>query len=75
MLRDVDWELRQGEHWAVFGANGAGKTSFLKLLYGDLSPALGGRIEREGVSRGNADRRVEAAHRLRLAGAAEPTMR
>lgn len=52
VLRDVDWELRSGEHWAVFGANGAGKTSFLKLLYGDLSPALGGSIERAGYPRG-----------------------
>jgi molybdate transport system ATP-binding protein len=52
VLREVDWQLRQGEHWAIFGANGAGKTSFLKLLYGDLSPALGGRIERRGVRRG-----------------------
>ena len=52
VLREVDWELREGEHWAVFGANGAGKTSFLKLLYGDLSPALGGSIERAGYPRG-----------------------
>ena len=43
-----NWQLRRGEHWSVFGANGAGKSSFLKLLYGDLSPALGGRIERAG---------------------------
>ncbi len=52
VLREIDWELRSGEHWAVFGANGAGKTSFLKLLYGDLSPALGGSIERAGHPRG-----------------------
>ena len=52
VLRRVNWELRAGEHWAVFGANGAGKSSFLKLLYGDLSPALGGRIERTGFPRG-----------------------
>jgi molybdate transport system ATP-binding protein len=52
VLRDVNWELRAGEHWAVFGANGAGKSSFLKLLYGDLSPALGGTIERSGFPRG-----------------------
>jgi ABC-type molybdenum transport system ATPase subunit/photorepair protein PhrA len=52
VLRQVDWELRSGEHWAVFGGNGAGKTSFLKLLYGDLSPALGGSIERAGCPRG-----------------------
>jgi molybdate transport system ATP-binding protein len=48
VLCGVKWELHSGEHWAVFGANGAGKSSFLKLLYGDLSPALGGTIERSG---------------------------
>jgi len=52
VLRDLNWELRRGQHWAVLGANGAGKTSFLKLLYGDLSPALGGRIERTGFPAG-----------------------
>jgi molybdate transport system ATP-binding protein len=52
VLRALNWQLRQGEHWAVFGANGAGKSSFLKLLYGDLSPALGGMIERAGFPAG-----------------------
>jgi molybdate transport system ATP-binding protein len=52
VLRGIDWALRAGEHWAVTGANGAGKSSFLKLLYGDLSPALGGRIERRGFPGG-----------------------
>jgi len=52
VLRDIDWQVRQGEHWAVYGANGTGKSSLLKLLYGDLSPSLGGRIERAGFPRG-----------------------
>jgi molybdate transport system ATP-binding protein len=52
VLRAVNWQLRQGEHWSVFGANGAGKSSLLKLLYGDLSPALGGKIERVGFPAG-----------------------
>jgi molybdate transport system ATP-binding protein len=52
VLRDLNWELRRGEHWSVFGANGAGKSSFLKLLYGDLSPALGGKVERTGFPHG-----------------------
>jgi molybdate transport system ATP-binding protein len=52
VLRDLNWQLRRGEHWSVFGANGAGKSSFLKLLYGDLAPALGGRIERSGMPPG-----------------------
>src|SRR6202011_6075629 len=52
VLRNLNWELRKGEHWAVFGANGTGKTSFLKLLYGDFAPALGGSIERTGFPPG-----------------------
>ena len=52
VLKDLNWQLRRGEHWSVFGANGAGKSSFLKLLYGDLAPALGGRIERIGIPPG-----------------------
>jgi molybdate transport system ATP-binding protein len=52
VLREVNWQLRQGEQWAIFGANGAGKSSFLRLLYGDLSPALGGKIERVGYPAG-----------------------
>jgi len=52
VLRNVDWQLREGEHWAVYGANGSGKSSLLKLLYGDLSPASGGRIERSGFPKG-----------------------
>jgi molybdate transport system ATP-binding protein len=52
VLKEVNWQLRRGEHWAVFGANGAGKSSFLKLLYGDLSPALGGTIVRAGCPPG-----------------------
>lgn len=52
VLKDIDWQLRRGEHWSIFGANGAGKSSFLKLIYGDLAPALGGRIERAGFPKG-----------------------
>ena len=52
VLRGVNWQLRRGEHWSVYGTNGAGKSSFLKLLYGDLFPALGGRIVRAGFPPG-----------------------
>jgi molybdate transport system ATP-binding protein len=52
VLKKLNWQLRRGEHWSVFGANGAGKTSFLKLIYGDLSPAFGGHIERNGFPAG-----------------------
>ncbi|HEY2782836.1 MAG TPA: ATP-binding cassette domain-containing protein [Steroidobacteraceae bacterium] len=52
VLRAVNWQLRRGEHWSIFGANGAGKSSFLKLLYGDLAPAAGGKIARAGLPAG-----------------------
>jgi molybdate transport system ATP-binding protein len=52
VLRGLNWQLRRGEHWSIFGANGSGKSSFLKLLYGDLSPALGGLVERSGCPAG-----------------------
>jgi molybdate transport system ATP-binding protein len=52
VLRDLSWDVSEGEHWAIFGMNGAGKSSLLKLVYGDLAPAHGGRIERRGVARG-----------------------
>ena len=52
VLRGLNWQLRRGEHCSVFGANGAGKSSFLKLLYGDLAPAAGGKIARAGLAAG-----------------------
>ena len=69
VLRGLEWQLCKGEHWAISGANGSGKTSFLKLLYGDLSPALGGRIERTGFPRG-----TPIAHWKRQVGYVSPEL-
>jgi molybdate transport system ATP-binding protein len=44
VLRDITWRLLEHEHWLVTGANGAGKSSFLRLIHGQLRPALGGEI-------------------------------
>ena len=46
VLRGIRWNLSRGEHWVVLGSNGAGKTSFLKLIASDLYPAFGGRVSR-----------------------------
>jgi molybdate transport system ATP-binding protein len=46
VLREVVWELQPGENWAILGANGSGKTTFLKLVCGDLHPACGGLVKR-----------------------------
>lgn len=52
VVRDLNWTIRRGEHWAVRGGNGAGKSTLLLLLYGDLHPALGGSVVRAGMQRG-----------------------
>lgn len=51
VLRNFNWEMRPGEHWTVTGPNGCGKSTFLKLLLGELHPALGGTIHRFGETR------------------------
>jgi molybdate transport system ATP-binding protein len=40
-LRGLTWSLSPGENWVVVGRNGAGKSTFLKLLAGDLYLAAG----------------------------------
>jgi len=47
-LVSLDWTLRDGEHWAVTGRNGSGKSTFLGVLYGAFPVALGGRLLRRG---------------------------
>ncbi|MGH7945684.1 MAG: ABC transporter ATP-binding protein [Opitutaceae bacterium] len=41
ILDQVSWRVERGEHWAILGANGSGKTSLLKALTGYLSPSAG----------------------------------
>jgi iron complex transport system ATP-binding protein len=41
ILDDVSFRVRPGEHWAVLGANGAGKSFLLRLLGGEHFPTSG----------------------------------
>lgn len=34
LLSDINWQVRRGEHWVVFGMNGCGKTTLLSILAG-----------------------------------------
>ncbi|PAU95523.1 hypothetical protein CK503_00210 [Aliifodinibius salipaludis] len=41
VLRDLSLELKAGSIHGILGANGAGKTTFFKIIYGLLTPSVG----------------------------------
>ena len=47
VLKDVNWQVTAGEHWAIMGHNGSGKSTLAKILAGKL-PAIGGRVLFDG---------------------------
>lgn len=49
VLRAVNWQLRQGEHWLIEGPNGSGKSTLLRMLHGEIRPARGGTIRWPGL--------------------------
>lgn len=50
VLKDINWTIREGEHWTVTGENGAGKTSLLRMLWGEDHHAWGGELRWFGKS-------------------------
>ncbi|MGG1558028.1 ABC transporter ATP-binding protein [Geobacillus thermoleovorans] len=41
ILRDINWEVKEGEQWAILGLNGSGKTSLLNIVTGYQYPTRG----------------------------------
>ena len=41
LFKDVDLKFTPGNCYGIIGANGAGKSTFFKLLCGELEPATG----------------------------------
>ncbi len=41
LFKDVDLKFNPGNCYGIIGANGAGKTTFLRVLSGDLEPSTG----------------------------------
>jgi iron complex transport system ATP-binding protein len=54
ILESIDWRVERGQHWAILGANGSGKTSLLRALTGYLPPTAG-RIRVLGETYGRFD--------------------
>lgn len=41
VVRELNWEIEEGEQWAVLGPNGSGKSSLVRALFGGVAVARG----------------------------------
>lgn len=41
ILKDINWKVKKGEHWAILGLNGSGKTTLLNMISGYMLPSKG----------------------------------
>jgi len=55
VLKALNWRMKEGENWAVIGANGAGKSTFLRLITGDNLQAYANEIYIFGHRRGTGE--------------------
>ncbi len=54
ILHGIDWCVQRGEHWAVLGPNGCGKSTLINLITG-YDSATSGNIAVDGSRFGHAD--------------------
>jgi len=55
ILRDLDWDVRRGERWALTGENGSGKSTLLSLVCADNPQGYACDIELFGRKRGTGE--------------------
>lgn len=55
VLRNVNWTVREGDHWLLLGPNGSGKTTLLSLLTGDNPKSFSQDITLFGRRRGTGE--------------------
>jgi len=41
ILKNINWNIKKGEHWVLFGLNGSGKTAILNMLNAFYFPSSG----------------------------------
>ncbi|MCQ2144700.1 MAG: ATP-binding cassette domain-containing protein [Bacteroidales bacterium] len=55
ILKELNWVVRQGEHWALTGENGSGKSTLLSLVNADNPQSYACDIELFGRKRGTGE--------------------
>ena len=49
VLKDINWEVKVGERIGLVGVNGAGKSTQLKIIQGEIEPTAGSIIRPSGM--------------------------
>lgn len=55
ILKDLNWEIKSGDKWALLGANGSGKSTLLSLICGDNPQAYANDITLFDRKRGTGE--------------------
>lgn len=55
ILKDLDWQVKRGEKWALLGRNGCGKSTLLSLVCGDNPQAYANDITLFDCKRGTGE--------------------
>lgn len=55
ILKNINWQIRQGEFWQLKGPNGSGKTTLLNMITGDNPKAYGQNLYIFGKRRGSGE--------------------
>ena len=55
VLRQIDWIMNPGEHWAILGHNGAGKSTLLSMILADNPQAYANHLRIFGTQRGSGE--------------------
>ncbi len=55
ILKDIDWEVKRGEKWALLGKNGSGKSSLLSMVCADNPQAYANDIQLFDRQRGSGE--------------------
>ena len=70
ILRDITWQMKRGENWAILGGNGAGKSTFLRLVRGEIWPApVNGGLRMYGFENTPTPSPIGIKKRMRLVSA------
>ena len=55
LFEGLNWQINPGEHWAVQGPNGCGKTSLLQMITGDNPACYRNQLHLFGMKRGSGE--------------------